>query len=61
MQPAPQDITSTPLFMINTAKVDRAIDDYWASEDTQATDDQDFCWGRLPPPLTDGAQTLTLT
>jgi hypothetical protein len=42
MQPVLQDIPSTPLLKISTAKMDKAIVDYWDSEDPRATDDQDF-------------------
>jgi hypothetical protein len=28
--------------MISTARVDKAIDDYWANEDARANNDQDF-------------------
>jgi hypothetical protein len=32
----------TPFLKISTAKVDKAIDDYWASDNAQVNDDQDF-------------------
>jgi hypothetical protein len=33
---------STPFLKISTARVDKAIDDYWASDNAQVNDDQDF-------------------
>ena len=40
--PSTQDVVPTPFFKISTARVDKAIDDYWASDDARANDDQDF-------------------
>ena len=38
----PSSRASIPLFKISTAKMDKAIDNYWTSKNTEATDDQAF-------------------